>query len=814
MFTILIQTKLGSLREELDAPFLIAGPPGDLNDDKKRWLVVGICLHSILSPALRKYVDPIVNNLFNSLKISDHIDVQTHTGHLRTNGVRNFYLNYEPINMNKTTHGYRKHLYDYKVQNAIDLSKLFLQTNMTHYTAFDESCDSSALLGMVVNIDKFPGNVQKAATDVRSAIRNTWAHCNFTEWDVMKYNLSLQQIEDLIYLLSLNASEESQFVGELNKWRTNGTSFFQGTTIGLELINDLKQQIHVLVEYADVICKSADTEFSRVHTELTKIGNTLTQNNERISTLENEIISAFNVFDLHVPSNLNAFTDADIPEIERWRENSKDFIKTDIFKDILGILENQLCVLLIGVSGMGKTLTAQNIALHLCHEQGFTVVPCNNVKDIKKRYKENVRQVFFVDDICGKYTANISHIENWMRIKEFVKYIIDKGKAKVLATCRTEIFKQENVKIALKSFQKPFDLTVNYTTEDKIKIARKYIKEDDKLLTDIVIKDEFSPFMCSLYSQHDGFEVNEFLNSPYQTFSGEWDTLKTFDNEKFCVLFLCVIYHGKINGDIFAVPNDFDKGEKRKLKFIFECCKLARGTSRSVIKDKIEACVDTYFIKVDREYKVIHDKMFDFLCCYFSKSLIAPILKYADEQLICEPVQLESIQKSHCDFTITISSSDEHKYMDRLRLDLENGKIHWCLNNVQMRYKEYRDKFVNVVKDLDDIKRRSACRDGHLHTVDILLDKGSDINKTNVNGETPLYTACCGGHYDLVKRLIEKRADINKGNRYNNTPLLASCLAGDEDIARFLIDEGADVFEWDDVFNVACLGDLDKIVKN
>ncbi|VDI17085.1 Hypothetical predicted protein [Mytilus galloprovincialis] len=142
------------------------GPPGDLDDNKKRWLVVGICLHDILSPSLRKYVDPVVNNLYQTLMLSDQIDLQTQTKYLRTYGVASNYLNYEAINNNKTTHGYRTVLYDYKVQNAVDLSKLFLQTHMAQYTGFDGSCDSSALFGMITKIDKFPVNVQTVANDV------------------------------------------------------------------------------------------------------------------------------------------------------------------------------------------------------------------------------------------------------------------------------------------------------------------------------------------------------------------------------------------------------------------------------------------------------------------------------------------------------------------------------------------------------------------------------------------------------------------------------------------------------------------------
>ncbi|CAG2200902.1 unnamed protein product [Mytilus edulis] len=133
------------------------GPPAEIDDNKKRWLVVGICLHSILSPTLRKYVEPVVTNLYNSLKLSDQIDKQSCNGYLKMYGAVNVkYLNYNAINNNKTIPSNRTLNYDYKVHNAVDLSKLFLETNMVHYKGFDESCDSSALLGIIVNIDQFP----------------------------------------------------------------------------------------------------------------------------------------------------------------------------------------------------------------------------------------------------------------------------------------------------------------------------------------------------------------------------------------------------------------------------------------------------------------------------------------------------------------------------------------------------------------------------------------------------------------------------------------------------------------------------------
>ncbi|VDI43364.1 Hypothetical predicted protein, partial [Mytilus galloprovincialis] len=555
---------------------------------------------------------------------------------------------------------------------------------------------------------------------------------------------------------------------------------------------------------------------------------------------------------------------SDVHEIKLWEQDSKYFIKTDVVPDILRIIENNHCVLLTGVSGIGKTLTAQNIALQLCREHRYSIIPCMSLQDIPTRYKENVHQVFVVDDICGKYTANINIIENWRNITNRVKTILDNGMTHILATCRTEVFKEKIFQQAFDLFHKNvYNLSDKYSFKDKLVIATKHFEQNDKLLadiTDIINKKTFSPLMCFLCSRHQNFDINEFLSSPFDTFCKEWDNLKSFDTEKFCALLLCVIYNGTINDEILDISNDLEKDEKKKFKDIFEWCNLNRGTSRSVMQAKINVCIDTYFIKVGRKYTVIHDKMFDFLCSYFGKTLIDPILKYADDKLICERVQLESLQKEHGNFTIMVSANDEHKYHDRLTTDLENGKIHHCLNNAQMKYEEYRIKFRDTIKDLEinwirnlinrkdenginsfiisclrghdelveffisvgaDVDSQNgfftpltaACHGGHLQTVEVLLEKGANINKSNSQGETPLYTACFEGHNSLVNRLIDKKAEINKQNKFSSTCLHASCMLGHATIVSLLIDKGANIFQYKDLLIAATLGGNDKIVE-
>lgn len=563
----------------------------------------------------------------------------------------------------------------------------------------------------------------------------------------------------------------------------------------------------------------------------------------------------------HCPKK--SILDSDVDEIQRWKKHSIHFIETDIFRDILEILKEYHCVLLTGVPGMGKTFTAQNIALQLVNENRYNLVPCMFLEDIATRYQENILQVFVVDDICGKYAPHPNKIENWRNIKNRVKSFLDKGKTKILATCRTEIFKED-------TFQKVFDvfhenvynLSDKYSFKDKLLIAGEYLELNDQMLsdiTDIINKNMFSPLMCSLGSGQKQFDINKFLNRPYDTYCEEWDTLKSDDTVKFCALFLCVIYNGTIDEVILDISNDSEE-ERKKLEVIFEWCKLNRGTSRATIQAKMNACIDTYFKKEGREYRVIHEEIFDFMCSYFGKTLLSPLLQYADDEVICERVQLGSLHEAHGIFTIMVSADDENTYYDRIKVDLSNGKIHNCLNNMQMKYVKYRNKFLDIIKELDYnlihnlIKCKdkhgissfilscmrgyedlvdffiskgasvnaqngwftpltAACRDGHVHTVEILLKKESNINDTNINGETPLYTACFGGHCSLVERLVENNADVNKRNKYNRSPLYASCLVGNVNICSVLLGNGVNVFECKDSLIVACLGGHDKIVE-
>ncbi|KAG2413226.1 hypothetical protein HFD88_002415 [Aspergillus terreus] len=82
---------------------------------------------------------------------------------------------------------------------------------------------------------------------------------------------------------------------------------------------------------------------------------------------------------------------------------------------------------------------------------------------------------------------------------------------------------------------------------------------------------------------------------------------------------------------------------------------------------------------------------------------------------------------------------------------------------------------------------------GHEKIVQILLDRGADINAQSVYYGSALQAASVNGHEKVVQMLLDRGADINAQSVYYGSALQAASNNGHEKVVHILLDGGADI---------------------
>ena len=193
-----------------------------LSNDERRWVVIGVCLTKVLTPALRNVLATEMPKWYNILcQPPDEIDKQVYSRHQKKLAPSTLRLNYKNINNNDAHRS--PSAFDYAVKDSLSLAKLFVQLFMSKFTGFDQTMDVSAVLSIICEAAPFTGAAAHAKT-VRSNIRNEWAHCVFGNWTEAKFQAAFQTMESLLKNVNLSAEEEQKLCDELNDWKDKGNS--------------------------------------------------------------------------------------------------------------------------------------------------------------------------------------------------------------------------------------------------------------------------------------------------------------------------------------------------------------------------------------------------------------------------------------------------------------------------------------------------------------------------------------------------------------------------------------------------------------
>ena len=193
-----------------------------LNPEEKLWLVVGICILKVLTPAIRSVIGKEIRQLYQKMVLEPtKIHLQTSSSYHERFPPSTVDLEYKNINNNA------KHPsdcnYDRRVKDELSLAKLFVTPSSSGFTGFDETMDSSAALSILCGAPNYVSNgTSVIASCVRKLVRNKWGHCNITTWTKDYYQDCFQLMKKLILKLNLPEATKIDFLKDLEEWRKKG----------------------------------------------------------------------------------------------------------------------------------------------------------------------------------------------------------------------------------------------------------------------------------------------------------------------------------------------------------------------------------------------------------------------------------------------------------------------------------------------------------------------------------------------------------------------------------------------------------------
>ncbi|KAL9972627.1 hypothetical protein ACROYT_G018969 [Oculina patagonica] len=212
--------------------------------EQRRWLVVGIALQNVLTPCLRDKVKNEMTPFYQHMVRNFGLDRQTYAAHQKTIAPSTVKLNYGSINNNAALHRDPRR-YDYCVKDEVSLAKLFMKPFMAHFNAFNSSFDASAALAVLCGAAPFTAS-KPFAEDVRSNVRNEWAHCDFPTWTEAHYDNCFDLMEALVTNLALPPADEVRILDELKLWRKQGLEICLGKPLDDALLHVIHNEVQTL----------------------------------------------------------------------------------------------------------------------------------------------------------------------------------------------------------------------------------------------------------------------------------------------------------------------------------------------------------------------------------------------------------------------------------------------------------------------------------------------------------------------------------------------------------------------------------------
>lgn len=438
------------------------------------------------------------------------------------------------------------------------------------------------------------------------------------------------------------------------------------------------------------------------------------------------------------------------------------------------------------------------MALKLQREEGYEIGEADQPDDIVKYYNSKTKQLFLIEDICGKFAIDQQKADQWTENDSKIEKLLQPNtNNKFLITTRVSIYKSECFPLlkCLDIQEFNFEGTSKLSNEEMRSIALKYIPRDTAVSIDDSIFQQFPffPLMCKIYSNMTEQDPN-FFKYPIELIQKEVNDIKQRDESSFVALCLLVLYNNALNKKHFEANSS---SITYCVEMIIRETSIKSCYSLLEIEQSLKHKLHLFVSKNESVYVTIHDKMFDIISAVMIPLMFKSVIKFGDSSLLSSRIQLRSLDEKPNDFVQLLPTELESTYFDRLRLDIEQG-YHWdVFGNIQTRFKQYRDLFLQNFKNMQ-LKVTMVGNDGstplfvsaykgYQDFVEYLVDTFPEqIVQRDEHNRSPLYIACKQGHVGVVKYMLVFDKDVHQLQNRNCTPFYIACQMGHLDIAKLL----------------------------
>ncbi|CAG2227454.1 unnamed protein product [Mytilus edulis] len=402
------------------------------------------------------------------------------------------------------------------------------------------------------------------------------------------------------------------------------------------------------------------------------------------------------------------------------------------------------------------------------------------------------------EDICGKFAIDQQKADQWTENDSKIEKLLQPNtNNKFLITTRVSIYKSECFPLlkCLDIQEFNFGGTSKLSNEEMRSIALKYIPRDTAVSIDDSIFQQFPffPLMCKIYSNMTEQDPN-FFKYPIELIQKEVNDIKQRDESSFVALCLLVLYNNALNKKHFEANSS---SITYCVEMIIRETSIKSCYSLLEIEQSLKHKLHLFVSKNESVYVAIHDKMFDIISAVMIPLMFKSVIKFGDSSLLSSRIQFRSLDDKPNDFVQLLPTELESTYFDRLRLDIEQG-YHWdVFGNIQTRYKQYRDLFLQNFKNMQ-LKVTMVGNDGstplfvsaykgYQDFVEYLVDTFPEqIVQRDEHNRSPLYIACKQGHVGVVKYMLVFDKDVHQLQNRNCTPFYIACQMGHLDIAKLL----------------------------